>query len=70
MRPLLWYPPIELTNTAQQVIQGIRRGKFFVFLRKRRHELLDEAFQQELAGLYGAGKRGHPPVSPALLVLL
>lgn len=40
-----------------------------MFLRKRRHELLNEAFQQELAGLHGAGKRGHPPASPALLVL-
>jgi Transposase DDE domain/Transposase domain (DUF772) len=69
MRSLPWCPPIELTSTEQQVIQRIRRAKFFVFLRKRRHELLDEAFQQELAGLYGAGKRGHPPVAPALLVL-
>jgi hypothetical protein len=30
-------------------------------LRHHRHELLDEAFQQELASLYRQAERGQPP---------
>jgi transposase len=41
----------------------------FVFLRHHRHELLDEAFQQQLVGLYRASKRGRPPIAPAQLAL-
>ena len=41
----------------------------FVFLRQHRHEVFDEAFQQELAGLYRESQRGQPPVPPALLAL-
>ncbi len=40
-----------------------------MFLRQHRHELLDEAFQQELASLYRQAERGHPPVAPAMLAL-
>ena len=40
-----------------------------MFLRHHRQELLDEAFQQELAGLYRASKRGQPPIAPAQLAL-
>jgi hypothetical protein len=29
----------------------------------------DEAFQQELAGLYRSSKRGQPPIAPAQLAL-
>jgi hypothetical protein len=41
----------------------------FVLLRQRRHELLDEAFQQELAGAYTDSPKGQPPVPPAQLAL-
>jgi transposase len=41
----------------------------FVMLRLRRHELFDEGFQIELAGLYGQGVKGQPPVPPAQLAL-
>jgi Transposase domain (DUF772) len=37
--------------------------------RDHRYELLDEAFQQELANLYRASKRGQPPIAPAQLAL-
>src|SRR5205823_10486506 len=47
----------------------IRRAKLFVFLRLHRHEVFDEAFQQELASLYHESQRGQPPVPPALLAL-
>src|SRR5881392_2189512 len=70
MRPVYWQPPIELSATEQTIIKRIRRGKLFVFLRQHRHEVFDEAFQQELASLlYQESQRGQPPVPPALLAL-
>ena len=48
-------------------MKRIKRAKLFVFLRKHRHELFTEAFQQELATLYQASTRGQPPIPPAQL---
>src|SRR5213080_93964 len=69
MRPVYWQPPIELSATEQTIIKRIRRARLFVFLRQHRHEVFDEAFQQELASLYHESQRGQPPVPPALLAL-
>src|SRR2546423_4341964 len=69
MRPVYWKPPIELSATEQTIINRIRRAKLFVFLRQQRHEVFDEAFQQELASLYRESQRGQPPVPPAQLAL-
>jgi len=69
MRPVYWRPPIELSATEQAIIKRIRRARLFVFLRQHRHEVFDEAFQQELASLYQESQRGQPPVPPALLAL-
>src|ERR671939_2078727 len=69
MQPSLWQPPVELTEQEEQIVKKIRKAKLFVFLRKHRHELLDEAFQQELASLYRQAERGQPPVAPAMLAL-
>jgi Transposase DDE domain/Transposase domain (DUF772) len=69
MRPTLWQPPIELSAKEEQVLKRIRKAKLFVFLRKHRHELFDEAFQTELAALYQDSQRGQPPIAPALLAL-
>lgn len=52
MRPLLWQPPIELGTQEEQIIKQIKKAKLFVFLRKSRHILLDEAFQSELSQMY------------------
>ncbi len=69
MRPLLWQPPVELSMQEEHMVKRIRKAKLFVFLRQHRHELFDEAFQQELAGLYRNAKRGQPPAAPAMLAL-
>ena len=69
MQPALWQPPIELSEQEEQIVKRIRKAKLFVFLRKLRRELLDEAFQQELANLYRPSERGQPPISPAQLAL-
>src|SRR6266513_2132965 len=69
MQPILWQPPVELSEQEEQIVKKIRKAKLFVFLRQHRHELLDEAFQQELASLYRQAERGQPPVAPAMLAL-
>jgi hypothetical protein len=69
MQPPLWQPPVELSKQEEQIMKQIRKAKLFVFLRQHRHELLDETFQQELASLYRASKRGQPPIAPAQLAL-
>src|SRR5947209_229620 len=69
MQPSLWQPPVELSEQEKQIVKRIRKAKLFVFLRQQRHELVDEAFQQELATLYRPAERGQPPVAPAMLAL-
>jgi hypothetical protein len=69
MQPAIWKPPIELSKQEEQVLDRIRRAKLFVFLRKLRHELFNDLFQQELAELYQPSERGHPPIPPAQLAL-
>jgi IS5 family transposase len=50
-------------------MERVKRAKLFVWLRQHRHELLDEGFQAELAGMYDDAQAGQPPVPPAQLVL-
>src|SRR2546429_1910613 len=50
-------------------VRRLGKAILFFFWRQHRHELLDEAFQQELASLYRQAERGHPPVAPAMLAL-
>ena len=69
MRPPVWRPPITLSPAEQAIERRIRRAKLFVWLRHWRHELLDVAFQAELAGMYRDSPRGQPPVPPAQLAL-
>src|SRR5438874_6359953 len=69
MQPSLWQPPVDPSATEQTIMKRIKRAKLFIFLREHRHELFDEPFQQELATLYLASKRGQPPIPPAQLAL-
>ncbi len=69
MRPFPWHPPVEPSGLEQTIIKRIKRAKLFVFLRIHRHELFNEAFQEELATLYKASTEGQPPIPPAQLAL-
>ncbi len=69
MRPSSWRPPVEPSSLEQVIIARIKRAKLFVFLRHHRHELFDDAFQEELAALYAPSLRGQPPIPPAQLAL-
>jgi len=69
MQPILWQPPIDLSQTEQTIVKRVKRAKLFVFLREHRHEVFNPAFQEELSGLYRDSKRGQPPIPPAQLAL-
>jgi len=69
MQPRFWQPLVELSAKEEQVVKRIRKAKLFVFLRKYRHKIFDEAFQQELVTLYQDSNRGQPPIAPAQLAL-
>ena len=66
----MWNPPIALTLEEQKIAARTRKTrKFFVFLRERRHELLDAAFQHTLAQSYSPEPTGKAPVEVGLLAL-
>ena len=66
----MWNPPIELTPEEQKIAARTRKTrKFFVFLRERRHELLDADFQHTLAESYSPEPGGKAPVDAGWLAL-
>ncbi len=68
---IFWSAPVELTRKEELICKRLKRtGKLFVFLRKQRHRLFDEAFQQELAAMYADHPRGTPPLPPAMLAMV
>jgi hypothetical protein len=69
MRPSTWHPPVALSPTEAAIVRRIRRAKLFVFLRRIRHDLFDDAFQAELAQVFRDSPKGQPPVAPAHLAL-
>src|SRR5262249_30911352 len=59
-----------LTPEEQKIAARTRKArKFFVFLRERRHELLDATFQATLAATYSAEPGGKEPVEVGVLAL-
>jgi hypothetical protein len=69
MRPTPWRPPVALSAAEQAVVARVRRAKLFTFLRRVRHELFSDPFQEELATIYKDSREGWPPVPPAQLAL-
>src|SRR6516164_5308957 len=66
----MWNPPIALTLEEQKIAARTRKvRKLFVFLRERRHELLDATFQATLAATYSAEPGGKERVEAGLLAL-
>jgi hypothetical protein len=67
--PIRWQVPSELSPEEARVAAVLHRtGKFYVFLRKVRAELFDDAFQTELAAVYQP--RGTAPLPGALLAMV
>jgi hypothetical protein len=66
----MWHPPIALSLEEQKIAAHTRKArKFFVFLRERRHALLDAAFQDTLAETYSAAPGGTEPVAAGMWAL-
>jgi hypothetical protein len=69
-----WSPPVELTKKEAFIMKRLKRVRaLFGFLRRQRHVIFDEAFQEELEGMYrdtGAGDEPHPPAMLCMAVLL
>jgi hypothetical protein len=74
MRIARWTPPVAPTRQEQFLLKRLDRvRKLLGFLRLHRHELFDEAFQDELAAVYrttGAGKAARPPALMAMATLV
>jgi hypothetical protein len=60
---------VACSRLEREVIKRIKRAKLFVWLREHRHQLLDQDFQAELAGMYQDARVGQPPTPPAQLAL-
>jgi hypothetical protein len=60
---------VACSRLEREVIKRIKRARLVVWLREHRHELFDEDFQAELAGMYQDTQVGQPPVPPAQLGL-
>jgi len=69
-----WNPPVAPTRQEQLLLKRLNRvRKLLGFLRLHRHELFDDAFQEELASMYrttGAGKEALPPALMAMALLV
>ena len=70
MRPPHWQPPRDLSPAERAIVTRIKRAKLFIFLRQTRHELFDEAFQDELVAIFRDSAKGSCPVPPAQLALV
>jgi hypothetical protein len=69
-----WRPSKTYTKKEQFILKRLAtKRKLFAFLRNHRHEIFDEAFQEELESMYrdtGAGKDPKPPALMAMALLL
>ena len=66
-----WSPPVELNEAEEFIASRLKRtGKLYVFLRRHRSELFDDAFQAELEAMYSDAPHGTAPLPPALLAMV
>jgi len=66
-----WNPRIDPTKREQFILKRLQRTrKLFAFLRLRRHEIFDDAFQAELESLYRRTGAGEEPLPPAFLCMV
>lgn len=69
-----WTPPVAQTRHEHFLLKRLDRvRKLLGFLRRHRHELFDDVFQEELASMYrttGAGKEARPPALMAMAMLV
>jgi hypothetical protein len=65
-----WKPTMECSPREVRLLKLAGKSrKLFVFLREYRHELFDDAFQQELESMYRQNGQGQAPQPPALMCM-
>ncbi len=65
-----WTPPVAPTRQEQFLLKRLDRvRKLLAFLRLHRHELFDDAFQDELAAMYRTTGAGKPARAPAMMAM-
>ncbi|NNC20154.1 IS1182 family transposase [Corallococcus exiguus] len=65
-----WKPAVEQSAREQRLLKLAGKSrKLFVFLREHRHELFDEAFQDELEAMYRQTGQGQTPQPPAMMCM-
>ena len=65
-----WSPPVDLSRQEQMLMKRLVRVRaLFGFLRLHRHELFDDAFQEQLEGMYRQTGAGDEPVAPAQMCM-
>lgn len=65
-----WNPSRELRRKEEFILKRLKRTrKLFAFLRLHRHELFDDAFQEELESMYRRTGAGAEPTPPALMCM-
>ena len=69
-----WKPTVACNPREQRLLRLAGKSrKLFVFLREHRHELFDDAFQEELEAMYrqtGQGEEAQPPALMCMALLL
>lgn len=69
-----WIPRREIGQDEAYILKLVaKKRKLFGFLRMHRHELFDDAFQEELESIYrttGAGSEPRPPAFMCMVLLL
>jgi len=66
-----WKPPVEPSKKEQFILKRLNRVRaLFGFLRTKRHLLFDDAFQEQLEGMYRQTGAGDPPRVPAMLCMV
>lgn len=66
--PERWTPPVETTPAEDKLLKLLKKQKLWVFLRRHRHELIDDEVREKLGQMYASSGRGKP-VSPERLAL-
>ncbi len=65
-----WRPKGAVTRGEEFILKRLeKKRKLFGFLRRHRHEIFDDAFQDELETMYRDTGAGSDPVPPALLAM-
>src|SRR5918997_5352283 len=65
-----WTPEVACSEREERLLKLAGKSrKLFIFLRRHRHELFDEAFQEQLEGMYRQTGQGETPQPPALLCM-